>query len=116
MDDAAKQAGLPTPPLAHYLVRARLDGRAGVTLTGPSRSLCFSARCCMRAGMRSSSAVDKELDTALIHSIGFFVAFPAAAVLRVARGRFLALPAGVDVCAHRLLRGAGRAYRHGELD
>ncbi|MBS0425865.1 MAG: EamA family transporter [Proteobacteria bacterium] len=87
-----------------------------MTLTGPvALAVLFGALLHASWNALIKSAVDKELDTALIHSIGFFVAFPLllfSGLPAVASWPYLLASMLVHIGYYVALAGA---YRHGEL-
>lgn len=87
-----------------------------MTLTGPvALAVLFGALLHASWNALIKSSTDKELDTALIHSLGFFVALPLllfTGLPAVASWPYLLASMGVHIGYYVALAGA---YRHGEL-
>ncbi len=87
-----------------------------MTLTGPvALAVLFGALLHASWNALIKSAADKELDTALIHSIGFFLAFPLllfTGLPAAASWPYLLASMMVHIGYYVALAGA---YRHGEL-
>ncbi|MDN4587976.1 phosphonate utilization protein [Xenophilus aerolatus] len=87
-----------------------------MTLTGPvALAVLFGALLHASWNALIKSSTDKELDTALIHSLGFFVALPLllfTGLPAMASWPYLLASMGVHIGYYVALAGA---YRHGEL-
>lgn len=87
-----------------------------MTLSGPvALAVLFGALLHASWNALIKSSTDKELDTALIHSLGFFVALPLllfTGLPAMASWPYLLASMGVHIGYYVALAGA---YRHGEL-